>query len=96
MKKVLIISYYWPPISNPGVQRWLQFSKYLSKIGHEIHVITPEVNHNIQTDETIASKVFDSIIVTELPSYDIDFLLRFLPGKIISKYRKSVVKLFTN
>ena len=91
MKKVLIISYYWPPISNPGVQRWLQFSKYLSKIGHEIHVITPEVNHNIQTDETIASKVFDSIIVTELPSYDIDFLLRFLPGKIISKYRKGII-----
>lgn len=29
MKKVLIISYYWPPAGGPGVQRWLKFVKYL-------------------------------------------------------------------
>ena len=27
MKKVLIITYYWPPAGGIGVQRWLQFSK---------------------------------------------------------------------
>ena len=26
--KVLIITYYWPPYSGPGVQRWLKFVKY--------------------------------------------------------------------
>ncbi len=28
-KKVLIITYYWPPSGGPGVQRWLKFVKYL-------------------------------------------------------------------
>ena len=29
MKRVLIITYYWPPSGGAGVQRWLKFSKYL-------------------------------------------------------------------
>jgi len=28
MKKVLLITYYWPPAGGAGVQRWLKFSKY--------------------------------------------------------------------
>ena len=28
-RKVLIITYYWPPAGGPGVQRWLKFVKYL-------------------------------------------------------------------
>ncbi len=33
MKKVLIITYYWPPSGGSGVQRWLKMSKYLSGMG---------------------------------------------------------------
>ena len=29
MKRVLIISYYWPPTGGSGVQRWVKFAKYL-------------------------------------------------------------------
>ena len=29
MKKVLIITYYWPPSGGAGVQRWVKFVKYL-------------------------------------------------------------------
>ncbi|MFK5890648.1 MAG: glycosyltransferase family 4 protein [Flavobacteriaceae bacterium] len=29
MKKVLLITYYWPPAGGAGVQRWLKFTKYL-------------------------------------------------------------------
>ena len=29
IKKVLIITYYWPPSGGAGVQRWLKFVKYL-------------------------------------------------------------------
>ncbi len=32
-KKVLIISYYWPPSSGSGVQRWMYFAKYLGDYG---------------------------------------------------------------
>jgi len=33
MKKVLIITYYWPPAGGPGVQRVLKFAKYLPEFG---------------------------------------------------------------
>jgi hypothetical protein len=40
MKKVLIITYYWPPGSGAGVQRWLKFSKYLPAFGWEPVILT--------------------------------------------------------
>ncbi len=40
MKKVLIISYYWPPAGGPGVQRWLKFAKYLPQFGFEPIILT--------------------------------------------------------
>lgn len=41
-KKVLIITYYWPPAGGPGVQRWLKFAKYLPEFGIEPIIYTPE------------------------------------------------------
>ena len=41
-KKVLIITYYWPPAGGPGVQRWLNFTKYLPEFGVEPIVYVPE------------------------------------------------------
>jgi glycosyltransferase involved in cell wall biosynthesis len=40
MKKVLIVTYYWPPGSGAGVQRWLKFSKYLPQHGWEPVILT--------------------------------------------------------
>ncbi len=42
MKKVLVITYYWPPSGGAGVQRWLKFVKYLKEFGWEPVVYTPE------------------------------------------------------
>jgi len=36
----LILTYYWPPGSGPGVQRWLKFSKYLPQFEVQPTVIT--------------------------------------------------------
>ena len=36
-KKVLIVTYYWPPAGGPGVQRWLKFVKYLPEF--DVHPI---------------------------------------------------------
>jgi hypothetical protein len=41
MKKVLIITYYWPPAGGPGVQRWLKFVKYLREFDIEPIVYKP-------------------------------------------------------
>ncbi len=42
MKRVLIITYYWPPSGGSGVQRWLKMSKYLPKNGWQPVIYTTE------------------------------------------------------
>jgi glycosyltransferase involved in cell wall biosynthesis len=41
MRKVLVITYYWPPSAGAGVQRWLKFCKYLRRFGWEPVIFTP-------------------------------------------------------
>jgi hypothetical protein len=56
MKKVLIITYYWPPSGGAGVQRWLKFVKYLRNFGWEPVIYTPEnpeapaIDYSLQKD----------------------------------------------
>lgn len=42
MKRVLIITYYWPPVGGSGVQRWVKFAKYLPSEGWQPVIYTPE------------------------------------------------------
>ena len=57
-KKVLIITYYWPPSAGAGVQRWLKFAKYLPSSGWEPLIITvdpeyatyPAIDHSLDRD----------------------------------------------
>lgn len=39
-KKVLILTYYWPPSGGSGVQRWMYFAKHLKSLGWEPIVVT--------------------------------------------------------
>lgn len=59
MKKVLIITYYWPPSSAAGVQRWLKFSKELSNHGWEPTVFIPDNPTYANVDDQLANKVKD-------------------------------------
>jgi len=45
MKKVLIITYYWPPSGGIGVLRCLKFAKYLREFGWEPVIFTAENAH---------------------------------------------------
>jgi len=45
MKKILIITYYWPPSGGAGVQRWLKMAKYLPEFGIEPIVLTVDPNY---------------------------------------------------
>jgi len=42
LKKVLVITYYWPPAGGGGVQRWLKLSKYLPEFGWQPVIYAPE------------------------------------------------------
>lgn len=71
MKKILIITYYWPPAGGSGVQRWLKFVKYLTRKNYYCIVYTPEnpefpvIDNSILKDippknfEVIKTKIFE-------------------------------------
>ena len=56
MKRVLIITYYWPPSGGSGVQRWLKMSKYLPEYGWQPVIYTTEnaeypiIDHSLEKD----------------------------------------------
>lgn len=56
-KKILIITYYWPPAGGPGVQRWLKFAKYLPDFGWTPVIYTPENPSYPLVDETLMKDV---------------------------------------
>ncbi|MRH99721.1 glycosyl transferase family 1 [Kriegella sp. EG-1] len=55
MRKVLIITYYWPPAGGPGVQRWLKFVKYLPEFNIDPIVYIPE-NPNYPIEDVTLEK----------------------------------------
>ncbi|HEY9183947.1 MAG TPA: glycosyltransferase family 4 protein [Salegentibacter sp.] len=57
MKKVLIITYYWPPAGGPGVQRWLKFVKYLRDFEIEPVLFIPENPTYPLTDKNLEREV---------------------------------------
>jgi hypothetical protein len=63
MKKVLIITYYWPPAGGPGVQRWLKFAKYLPDFDVQPIVYVPENPTYPIIDTDLEQEVSEKVIV---------------------------------
>ena len=57
LKKILIITYYWPPAGGPGVQRWLKFAKYLPEFGWKPIIYTPENPSYPLLDESLIKDI---------------------------------------
>ena len=77
MKRILIITYYWPPSGGSGVQRWLNFSKYLTKFNFDITVLIPKNPSYPILDETISNSIDPSIKVIKAPIFEPTDLLKF-------------------
>ncbi|PIQ35059.1 MAG: hypothetical protein COW63_02380 [Bacteroidetes bacterium CG18_big_fil_WC_8_21_14_2_50_41_14] len=65
MKKVLIITYYWPPSGGGGVQRWVKFVKYLPKYQIEPIVLTvsPDCASYALIDSSLSQEVEPTVQV---------------------------------
>ena len=57
LKKVLVITYYFPPSGGPGVQRVLKFVKYLPQFGWEPVVLTVENGDFPARDESLLDEI---------------------------------------
>ncbi len=83
-KKVLIITYYWPPSGGSGVQRWLKFVKYMVPLGWEPYVYTPENPSFTVTDQSLLNDVPASAEIIKLPIWE-PYTLFFSLNKLLGK-----------
>jgi glycosyltransferase involved in cell wall biosynthesis len=82
-KKVLIITYYWPPSGGSGVQRWLKFVKYLPQYGVVPYVFTPENPAFAIQDTSLLKDIPNEAEVIHFPiwePYDVFFKISKLFG----------------
>ena len=72
MKRVLMISYYFPPSGGPGVQRVLKFVKYLPAFGWQPTVLTVAPEHAAypDLDPTLAEEIPPTVRVVRTRSWD--------------------------
>lgn len=81
MKKVLIISYYWPPSGGGGVMRWLKMSKFLPELGWQPIIYTPENPDPSVIDESLLSEIHPDIIELKMPIWEPYSFYRKITGK---------------
>jgi len=70
MKRVLIITYYWPPSGGAGVQRWLKFVKYLRNYGWEPVVFTVENPEAPALDYSLEKDIPEGLEVIRQPIWE--------------------------
>ncbi|HSJ68118.1 MAG TPA: glycosyltransferase family 4 protein, partial [Anditalea sp.] len=80
LKKVLIVTYYWPPSAGSGVQRWLKFSKYLPEYGWEPVIFTPENPDFELKDNSLLSEIPKELEVLKFPIWE--------PYSLFRKFKK--------
>lgn len=81
MKRVLIISYYWPPSGGAGVQRWLKFSKYLREFGWEPVIYTPENPEYPGHDDSLQKDIPECITVLKTRIWEPYLLYKLFTGR---------------
>jgi len=62
-KKVLILTYYWPPSGGAGVQRWLKFTKYLREFNYEPLIYTAENPEYPSIDESLFRDIPENLTI---------------------------------
>ncbi|MGO4708671.1 glycosyl transferase family 1 [Chryseobacterium sp. 2TAF14] len=80
-KKILIITYYWPPAGGPGVQRWLKFAKYLPEFGWKPIIYTPENPSYPLLDESLLKDVPEDLEIVRTKIWE--------PYQLAEKLNKS-------
>lgn len=81
MKKVLIVTYYFPPSGGPGVQRVLKFAKYLPEFGWHPVILTVEDGDYPARDPSLLKEIPESATIYRTRILEPYRLYRRLTGK---------------
>ena len=91
LKKILIITYYWPPAGGPGVQRWLKFVKYLPDFGVQPIVYIPENPTYPIVDHNLISEVSKKAIIIKHRIFETYQLASFLSKNKTQKMNSGII-----
>lgn len=81
LKKVLIITYYWPPMGGGGVQRWVKTTKYLREYGWEPIIYTTENGEIAIQDKEMLKEIPDGVETIRTKIWEPFGLYKKLLGK---------------
>ena len=81
MKKLLLITYHWPPMGGGGVQRWLKMSKYLRHYGWEPVIFTVSDAEISLPDESLLREVPEGTETIRTPIWEPFGLYKKITGK---------------
>lgn len=95
MKRVLIITYYWPPAGGIGVLRCLKIAKYLRRFGWEPVIYTAEKAAYPYEDQGNFKDIPEGIEVIKGPIWEPFALFKKLSGRKSSEAINNVVHVRT-
>ena len=78
MKRVLIITYYWPPSGGSGVQRWVKFARYLPELGWQPVIYTPENPELTSVDTSLEDEIPSEVEVIRRMIFETYSIMRRL------------------
>ncbi len=81
MRRVLIITYYFPPAGGSGVQRTLKFVKYLREFGWEPVVLTAKNADYPAIDSSLAAEIPGDVKIFRAPLFEPYRLYRKFTGR---------------
>ena len=91
LKKILIITYYWPPAGGPGVQRWLKFVKYLPDFGVQPIVYIPENPTYPIIDKNLVQEVSEKTIILKQTIFEPYQLASFFSKNKTKKISSGII-----
>lgn len=92
MKKVLIITYYWPPAGGIAVQRTLKFVKYLQDFGWMPIVYTVSNGEYPEHDPALEQQVPGNVTVIRRPIWEPYAWYKAFTGKSGKKVNRANLK----
>jgi len=86
-KKVLIVSYYFPPFPKVGGRRWAKFAKYLNRDGFDTHVVCITYNGDNESPWNKDVIDYEEKVHRIRKDFERPYYMKGLPKNLIQKIK---------
>lgn len=94
MKKILIIAFKFPPMGGIGTRRWAKFTKYLTRNGYILHVLTIKYKYRDKVNWIKDIENNKNIVIHKINPGCPDFMLKVEKGicdKILNRFLRPFI-----